>query len=139
MAHFLALVLVDRSGPHPVRRARALMLSHFAPDLGDEPSARCDGFVVGGRYDGDLWGKEQQFHLTPAQHEARYGLDVVEEKDNVRPVAELREGLVPHAIVTDDGRWHDGEGKSAEEWPAEVESILRTYPDHLAVAMDCHC
>lgn len=33
-------------------------------------------------------------------------------------------GLVPYAIVTDDGRWHDREGKSDEEWSAAVESIL---------------
>lgn len=138
MAHFLTLVLVDGSGMNPVRRAHERMMPYFDRDM-ETPESMCDGFVVGGRYDGVIWGKEQHYNLTPEQHQARYGLDVVKPEDNVRPVAELQPGLVPYAIVTDDGHWHDREGKSDEQWTAEVESILRAHPHCLVVAIDCHC
>ncbi len=139
MAHFLTVVLVDPAEARPAQAAESLMRPYFAPDLADAPDAKCDGFVVGGRYDGDIWGKEQHYNLTPAEYQARYGLDVVRPEDNVRPVAELRPGLVPFAAVTPEGRWRDREGKGEAEWEAEWAALLRRYSGYFAVAIDCHC
>ena len=90
MAHFLALVLVDSAEPAPAEAGERLMRPHFDPDA---PEAKCDGFVIGGSFDGDLWGKQQHHNLTPVEFQARYG--VVRAEDNVRPVAELRPAPEP--------------------------------------------
>ena len=139
MAHFMTVVFVDPDSPAPAEAAESLMYPYFARDLADEPDAKCDSYVVGGSYDGDIWGKEQHYSLTPAQHRARYGFDVVRPEDNVRPVSELRPGLLPYAAVTPDGRWHDREGKSEAAWATQWAALLRQYSGHLAVAIDCHC
>ena len=139
MAHFLTIVLVEQTEAVPTEAAKRRMRPYFVPDIADAPDAKCDGFVVGGRYDGDIWGKEQHYNLTPADYQARYGLNVVRPEDNIRPVAELRPGLVPYAAVTPDGRWHDCEGKGDTQWDAEWSALLRQYSEHLAVAFDCHC
>jgi hypothetical protein len=138
MAHFLTVVLVEPTEAAPADAGERLMRLYFAPDM-DGPDAKCDGFVVGGRYDGDIWGKEQHYNLTPAEYQARYGLDVVRPEDNVRPVSGLRPGLVPFAAITPDGCWHDCEGKEDAQWEAEWSALLREYGGHLAVAIDCHC
>ncbi|MFI0354352.1 hypothetical protein [Actinomadura sp. 9N407] len=145
VAHFLALVLVDRHDPDPVVRAEQMMEPFWAPDLFDDetgerhPNWQCDGFVVGGRYDGIIWGKEQHYNLAPDQYQARYGMDVVRPDDNVRPVAELVPDLVAYAVITPDGRWFDRAGKSSQAWSDEFTALLAEHKDRVAVAIDCHC
>jgi len=102
VAHFLTVVLVDPAQSKPGEGAGSLMRAKFAPDLADVSDAKCNGFLVGGQGNGDIWGKEQHYSLTPAEYQARYGLGAVRPEDNIRPVAELRPGLVPFAVVT---RW----------------------------------
>ena len=104
----------------------------------EEPSAKCSGFVVGGRFDGDIWGKEQHYNLTPAQFQERYGLDRVRDADNIRPVTALRSDLVPYAIVTPDGRWHECKEMDDAQWRSKVLAILEEHSECLAVAVDCH-
>lgn len=140
MAHFLTVVFVEPTEAVPADAGERLMQRYFSDDgLAGNSAAKCDGFRVGGSYDGDIWGKEQNHNLTPAEYQARYGSDVVRPEDNVRPVSELRPGLVPYAAVTPDGRWHDREGKADAQWEAEWLALLRCYSGHLAVAIDCHC
>jgi hypothetical protein len=138
MAHFLAIVLVEPGGPEPAAAAEARMMPYFDRDLLG-PAARCDGFTVGGQYDGELWGREQHHTLAPAEFRARYGLDVVRPEDNIRPVAAIRPGLIPYAVVTPDGAWRDCEGKDDTAWAAEWSALREEFRDHLAVAVDCHC
>ena len=139
MAHFLTVVLIEPSITTAAALAEERMNPFFASELGEARAAKCDGFTIGGRYDGDIWGKEQHYSLTPAEHQARYGLDVVQPTENIRPVAELRPGLIPYAVITPDGQWHDCEGKDDSGWGAEWVALLATYHDHQAVAIDCHC
>ncbi|MBW4486214.1 MAG: hypothetical protein KME12_00320 [Trichocoleus desertorum ATA4-8-CV12] len=65
--------------------------------------------------------------------------------------------IVPYALVTPDGQWHEigmdagikafardlrGETVASQdetEWDLEVERLLKQYPNHLAIALDCHC
>jgi hypothetical protein len=142
MAHFLALVLVEAGDPDPIARAERMMAAYWVADLADrarKPEARCDGFVVGGRYDGIIWGKEQHHDLSPDEFRRRYGLDVVRPEDNVRPVAQLVPELLPYAIVTPVGGWVDRGGESVEGWRGVVDALLARHREHLAVAIDCHC
>jgi hypothetical protein len=108
MSHFLTLVLIDASESKPAGKAKQLMWPYFADDLGERtPQSKFDGFTIGGRYDGAIWGKEQHYSLTPEEYQQRYGLDVVRPEDNIRPVSELVPDCLPNAIITPDGCWHD--------------------------------
>jgi len=139
MSHFLTVVIVESRGAASVETAEALMRPYFARDLADAPDAKCDGFAVGGLFDGEIRGKEQHYNLAPPEYQARYGLDVVRPEDNLRPVADLHPGLIPFAVVSPDGRWRDCEGKSDRAWEAEWAALRQEYEGHLAVAVDCHC
>jgi hypothetical protein len=140
MAHFLTLVLVDAAGPDPVARATAVMRRYWDESgVRRDQDAKCDGFVVGGRYDGIIWGKEQHYNLEPHEFQRRYGLDVVRPEDNVRPVLELVPDLLPYAIVTPDGMWLDRESQSEAGWRELVRSTLARNSICVAVAIDCHC
>ena len=141
LSHFLTFVLVGGGEADAAGRADELLSPYFAPD-GVYPSgefAKCDGYVVGGRYDGQLYGAEPEYNLTPAEFQARYGLDKLKDEENVRPASEVPEGLVPYAVVTPEGAWLDREQKSATAWATEVRGLLRRYADCLVVAFDCHC
>lgn len=138
MSHTLALVLVPAGEPDPAGRATGMLKRYWISDLADKydlnPEAKCDGFTIGGRYDGKIWGKPQDYDLTPAEFQARYGFDVVTDDDNIRPVGALVpvEDLRVGAIVTPDGTWHDcGTEEVARE-------LLAEHGDCLAVAFDCH-
>ncbi|HEX7318066.1 MAG TPA: hypothetical protein VF297_29445 [Pyrinomonadaceae bacterium] len=142
MSHFLTFVLVGGGEADAAGRASELMRPYFAPDgvySSGEPRAKCDGYVVGGRYDGQLFGAVPEYNLTPTEFQKRYGLDVVRNGDNIRPASEVPEGLVPYAVVTPEGAWLDCEKKGAAAWAAEVRVLLRRYADCVVVAVDCHC
>jgi hypothetical protein len=118
------------------------MRPYFAPDgvySSSAPRAKCDGYVIGGRYDGQLFGARPEYDLTPAEFQKRYGLDVVKDEANVRPASEVPEGLIPYAVVTPEGAWLDCEKKGAAAWASEVGGLLRQHADGLVVAVDCHC
>jgi hypothetical protein len=138
MSHFLAIVLIDPSDGQVPEKAHRLMWPYFDPNM-ETVDAKCDGFVIGGRYDGDIWGKQQHCNLSPAEYKIRYGLDVVEVEDNIRMVSELRSGLLPYAVVTPDGQWHDCKGKQTSQWETEWSAFVAQFPNHVAVAIDCHC
>ena len=142
MSHFLTFVLVGREDADVAPRVRELMGPYFAPEgvyASGDPRARCDGYVIGGRYDGQLFGAEAEYGLTPAEFQERYGLDVLKDENNIRPAPEVPEGLVPYAVVTPEGAWLDGGRKGAAAWAAEVEGLLRRHADCLVAAVDCHC
>lgn len=142
MSHFLTFVLVGRGEADVPGRVRELMGPYFAADgvySPENPRAKCDGYVIGGRYDGQLFGAAPSYNLTPAEFRERYGLDVLRDEDNVRAAPEVPEGLVPYAVVTPEGAWLDCERKGAAVWAAEAKGLLRRYADCLVVAVDCHC
>lgn len=84
----------------------------------------------------------------------RLAYSLAEHERDVRPVAELPEGLVPGAVITPDGSWHeqgraglfgmmieDEEGngeKPAEVWAATFKAMLEQHPEATAVIVDCH-
>jgi hypothetical protein len=138
----LVLVLVPADTPDPAARATEAMRRYWISDLADKyddnPEAKCDGFTIGGRYDGIMWGKQQHYNLSPTEFQARYGFDVVEDDDNIRPVSALvpPEEMRVGAIVTPDGAWHEWE--STETWDDRARALLAAHEDCLAVAFDIH-
>ena len=142
MSHFLTFVLVGREESDVERRVRELMGPYFAAEgvyASGGGRAKCDGYVIGGRYDGQLFGAEAEYGLTPQEFQKRYGFDVLKDENNVRAASEVPEGLVPYAVVTLEGAWLDCEKKGARRWQEEVKGLLRRYADCLVVAVDCHC
>ncbi|MFF5260259.1 hypothetical protein ACFY4C_15025 [Actinomadura viridis] len=137
MAHFLTLVFVEAHTEDPGAAAEAAMMPYFG-ERGE--GGKADGFVIGGRYDGLVKGHEQHYNLTPAEFQRRYGLDVVRPESNIVPVTELPESVLPSAVVTPDGAWHEWRGHSDEDaWKAEYRRLTAAHRDALAVAIDCHC
>ncbi len=142
MSHFLTFVLVPSGETDAARGARELLAPYCAPDgahASDNSSARFDGYVVGGRFDGQLYGAGPMYNLTPAEFQTRYGFDVLRDDDNVRAASEVPAALTPYAVVTPEGRWLDCEGKDAARWEAEVRELLRLHAGCVVVAVDCHC
>jgi hypothetical protein len=142
MSHFLTFVLVDPGETDVEGRAHALMYTYFDRELAGpstEPRPKCDGFVIGGRYDGEIFGAEPMHNLSPAEFQERYGLDVVKAENNIRPASEVPRALIPYAVVTPSGEWLDCEGRDRAGWRSQVAELLLRYSDHLVVAIDCHC
>jgi len=142
LSHFLTFVFVGPGEADVARRVCELMRTFFAPEgaySSGDTRAKCDGYVIGGRYDGQLFGAGPEYGLTPAEFQGRYGLDVLKDENNIRPASEVPEGLIPYAVVTPEGAWLDCERKGAARWAAEVKGRLRLYADCLVVAVDCHC
>jgi hypothetical protein len=141
VSHFLTFVLVGPGEADPARRAHELLAPYFAEEMYDpgNPSAKFDGYVIGGRFDGQLYGAEPQYNLTPAEFQRRYGLDVLRDEDNVRAAPDVPAELTPYALVTPEGAWLDRENKDAARWRAEVRGLLRLHADAVVVAVDCHC
>lgn len=142
MSHFLTFVIVGTHVDDPARRAEELMMPFFhgggAYNSGN-PMTKCDGFVIGGRYDQELFGVEPMYNLTPAQFQERYGFDVVKDEDNIRLASEVPRQLIPYAIVTPEGSWRECESKAQTEWKSEVREVLGRYSECYVVAVDCHC
>ena len=142
MSHFLTFVFVDGVEADAAGRVRELMDPYFAADgiySPDNPRAKCDGYVIGGRYDGQLFGAEPEYNLTPEEFQERYGLDVLKDEDNVRAASEVPDGLIPYAVVTPEGAWLECGKKGAGAWAGEVRGLLRRYSNCAVVAVDCHC
>ncbi|MBE9098784.1 hypothetical protein [Vacuolonema iberomarrocanum] len=153
MSHLLVLVIVERIPPHPYAQAQVQVKELLSPYFrrgGYDPSLpnshlyKCDGWGIGGRYDGLIFGKEQHYNLTPFEYRKRYGWDVIKPEDNIRSVSEVPKDMIQHidALVTPDGEWHGREEKAGDEWVSELTTIITEislhYPSLLAVAVDCH-
>lgn len=87
------------------------------------PESKWDWFEIGGRWDGEIPG-------------------------NRVLASKLSNDLLPHAVVTPDGKWHEqGEmgwwgmsfgDKPEEEWREKVRRLFLEFKESLAVAVDCH-
>ena len=115
------------------------------------PEGRWDWCVIGGRWDGWIFGPERE----KASRDDKGGFNFADEhhtpENNTRlvhdiPIDEIH--YCPFAVITPDGQWHH-EGRMGwwgivtdevdpSEWHEEVKRLLAQYPNHLAVAVDCH-
>ncbi|MBX6315530.1 MAG: hypothetical protein IRY99_21850 [Isosphaeraceae bacterium] len=96
------------------------------------PKSKWDWYVIGGRWDGWIHGRE-------ASGEAA--------EDNMATTEQARErGIIPHAIVTPEGDWHE-RGQLGwwailvtenEDWDAQAREILAAYTGHFLLILDAH-
>jgi hypothetical protein len=139
MSHFLTFVFVSPDETNIEQRVNQLVDPYFAhedrEDI-DEDQIKCDGFVIGGRYDQEILALDPRHNLTSPEFEKRYGLDVIRIEDNVRPAPDVSRKLVPYAVVTPRGEWF--ECNDYEDWPAKVSELMEEYNQYLVVAVDCH-
>lgn len=142
MSHFLTFVIVGREEADIEQKARDLLDPYFDREgagVSGNPIAKCDGFIIGGQYDGQIFGAPPLYNLSPDEYQQRYGMDVIKPGDNIRRAAEVPQTLIPYAIVTPEGQWFDCEHKGRAEWKSEAARLLERYADYLVVAVDCHC
>jgi hypothetical protein len=93
------------------------------------PLAKWDWWVIGGRWDGWILAERE-----PGPDDA-----CPMPRNNARPVRNIPldevDGM-PFAVVTPDGHWHCAD--APDEWQRHVKDLTGLYPDHIAVAVDCH-
>ena len=141
--HNLALVLV----PNEIPRSKipALVNDMLLPYYVDfpieggvypqNPHAEWDEWCPGGRWDG----------LLPQQSSNSHALEP-EWTRNMAKVADLPPDLIPAAIITPDGRWHDWyQDLEESEWPDSdrkwsqiAKAILAQHRECIAVVVDYH-
>lgn len=107
-----------------------------------DPSWHWDYWTIGGRWSG-------VFNTLPssAHHDA-------ELYSNIARVGDMPDDFVPRAIVIPEGEWFEGpivlfgelfeahldeeELTARRDWDRQAREFLSRYPDHIAVAVDCH-
>lgn len=105
------------------------------------PLARWDWWAIGGRWDGWIFGPERE--TAPGGGAGGFNLDGAHRtpENNARPARDIPldevDGM-PFAVVTPDGHWHGASDAAPGGWRRHVKELVGRYPDHLAVAVDCH-
>lgn len=109
---------------------------HFDED-GDpistyNPDSKWDWYVIGGRWDGWINGRETNREAV---------------SDNLATTEEVLErGRIPHAIITPDGEWHEA-GQMGwwgimltenDDYQSEARLLLGQYPGHHIIILDAH-
>jgi len=107
------------------------------------PRSRWDWWVVGGRWNGEIAGNPHD----DGDGGFNYGDEFHRIENNQIPVPEvLARDMLPFAIVTPDGEWHEkGEmmwfgmvANMREDWPQRARDLLERHLDCIAVGVDCH-
>lgn len=114
------------------------------------PEGKWDWCVIGGRWDGWIFGPDQERASRDAKG-FNFGDEHHTVENNTRPVHDIPiddPHYVPFAVVTPDGEWHEAgtmnmwaivtDAISPDEWHKQVKDVLAQYPNNLAVAVDCH-
>ena len=96
------------------------------------PKSKWDWYVIGGRWDGWINGRETDCEAVP---------------DNQATIEKVMErGIIPHAIITPDGEWHE-RGRLGlcailltenENWDTQARKTLASYPGYHLVILDAH-
>ena len=151
MSHFVTVVLVPPSVPREhLEDAVARMLAPFDENLpaaaqGPSPhDGKWDWHVIGGRWDGWLYGPERH----EAAPNASAGSTIGNNARIVRDIPMEDPFYLPFAVLTPEGHWHEvgrmgafalvREEMPRDQWHRFVQGLYAAYPDHVAVAVDCH-
>lgn len=98
------------------------------------PRSKWDCWEIGGQFNGEITGRR----IRP---------DVVRIEDNRVPVPIMLElEIIPFALITPDGEWHERGSMRwfgpplnlRDDWPDEVRKILSQHRECIAVGVDCH-
>ena len=106
---------------------------------------------MGGRWNGYLFGPEHEEACRDKEGGFNFGAEHQKLENNCRRVSEIPIDdpyYVPFAILTPDGEWREKgsmgwwgvirDEASDAQWHETVKAVLAKYPEHLAVAVDCH-
>lgn len=153
MSHYLTVVLTDpgQSEEEIEHQVDHLLLPHSNVGHPDKEDCKCDGWTIGGRFDGQIYGASPEHNLLPQDFQRRYGLDVVKSESNIRGVSEIPDSFLSNidVVVDPTGKWtccFDAEFKDADvlaprdghKWKIAVSTIFEKWKDKLAVVVDVH-
>jgi hypothetical protein len=113
----------------------------IATESGD-PRSQWDYWEIGGRWSGLFTTLPSPVH------------DDDELRTNTVRVHNIPDDIIPAAVITPEGDWYAGpiviedelfeahrdeeELRPRRHWAQETQTLLSHYPDHLAIAVDCH-
>jgi hypothetical protein len=147
----MTLVLLPPDTPDPAERAEEVMQTFWIIDLAERydpdhwdpygPARmlpgmerfKCDAFIIGGIYSGDILGIDPHY----VEHDGQTYIDPRPE-DNICPASDVAPTATPYAIVTPDGTWHEWTRETADTWDSTARDLLTQHSDCTAVAFDCH-
>jgi hypothetical protein len=109
---------------------------------------KCDGFTVGGGYDGLIKYKVRIHRSEDKNVEKSYSQlrhNIISVKRYLR-IARKHPVIVPFALLAPDGTWHEGKTniygdytpKERKKWIKKALNIIEQYPAHSIIGMDCH-
>jgi hypothetical protein len=96
------------------------------------PNGKWDWWSFGGRWDGAIRGDFSKTNPYAISH----AHDL--EGNIAAPRFLIEHDIIPSAIVTPDGVWHEQEEWRGWEWAETARSILSKNTEALAVGVDCH-
>lgn len=115
------------------------------------PIATVDWWRIGGRWNGWIYGPEHEKACSDGEGGFNFGAEHQTVANNCRKVSDIPIDdpyYVPFAILTPENEWvASGDmgwwaivsnAMSDKQWHETVKTVLAKYPDHLAVAVDCH-
>jgi len=104
MSHHLAVVLVDpeQSEEEIEHQANSLLYPHSNVGDPEKEDFKCDGWVIGGRFDGQIYGARPEYGLSPKEFQKRYGFDVLKAESNIRAVSSIPESFLQNINVVVD-------------------------------------
>ena len=115
------------------------------------PDTQWDWWVIGGRWDGWIFGPEREAVSRDKEGGFNFDNEHHTPENNCRRVSEIpiaEPHYVPFAILTPDAEWVEQEEmgmwatvsneKDFNRWHKIAKKVLAKYPNHLAVAVDCH-
>lgn len=112
MSHELVLIFLDPDTPERKIEDAVDKLMEPHSDVRDpnNPDAKCDGWIIGGRFDKMIFGVQPEYGLSPEEFQKRYGMrfEHVKVISNVRPVSEMPEDFFREVdvILSADGKWN---------------------------------
>lgn len=144
LQRFLAMQAIEKAQPdYRQPDPECLVCEGTGSYLTDrDPRWHWDYWTIGGRWSG-------VFNTLPScdHHDA-------ESYSNIARVGDMPDDFVPQAIVIPEGEWFEGpivlfdklfeahldeeELTARRDWDRQAGALLSRYPDHIAVAVDCH-
>lgn len=156
MSHFFTVVLVkivNEEGPlEEIDRLLSpydenIEVEEYTNDEGlpstYNPKSKWDYWVIGGRWNGEIRNAPRDDGVG-----FNFGEEFHQLSENIIRVKELDHKLVPFAVVTPDGNWHERgkmgwwamvrDEKPDDDWENEVMKLIQSHQDCWAIGVDCH-
>jgi hypothetical protein len=150
MSHFFVCVIVPPETEHIEDKVAELLAPYDENGEWSRNGSRWDWWVIGGRWDGELFTEQELPRMDDGQGGFNFGEEFHQLKRNSRPVSQLNEDFSCRAIITPDGAWHeqsrmgwfgissDDSDEQQAKWLGEMRRLLAEHNACVAVGVDCH-